>query len=75
MANMNHADQSIFTFKYNDAKQVFVYRYCDTSCVHCHRWLEVSHSLSEKAKLGLDDWLSLGGLVWSPDHFKEHLQS
>lgn len=65
MANANPAGQSLFTFKYNDVEQVLsIGTAIPAVCVVIVGLRFLTRAL-QNAKLGLDDWLSLGGLVGS----------
>lgn len=65
MANANSADQSVFTFKYNDAEQVLSIGIALPAVCIVIVGLRFCTRILQNAKLGLDDWLSLGGLVGS----------
>ena len=74
MANTN-AGQNKSTSMFNDADQVLSIGIAIPAvCIVIVGLRFLTRSL-QKAKLGLDDWLSLGGLVRSPDSFETHLQS
>lgn len=75
MATANPADQSIFTFKYNDAEDmVAIGTAIPTVCILVVGLRFLTRSL-QTSKIGLDDWLSLGGLVCPEDCLKLHFQT
>lgn len=75
MATANPAEQGIFTFKYNDAKQVVsIGTAIPTVCIVVVGLRFLTRSL-QNSKIGLDDWLSLGGLVCPEDCLELHFQS
>ena len=65
MANANSADQSQFTFKYNDADQVLWIGTALPAVCIVIVGLRFCTRILQNLKLGWDDWLSLGGLVGS----------
>lgn len=75
MDSTDPAGQSIFTFKYNNVGQV---RSIGTAipavCIGIVGLRFLTRTL-QRAKLGLDDWLSLGGLVGSTEFMERELQS
>ena len=63
MASKDPAGQSIFTFKYNDAGQVrSIGSAIPVVCIVIVG-LRFLTRILQRTRLGLDDWLSLGGLV------------
>ena len=67
MVSTDPAGQSIFTFKYNDAEQVLsIGTAIPAVCIVIVGLRFLTRTL-QRAKLGLDDWLSLGGLVGSTE--------
>lgn len=63
MANADTAGQSIFTFSYNDASQVLsIGTAIPAVCIVIVALRFFTRTL-QHATLGLDDWLSLGGLI------------
>ena len=75
MATANPAGQGIFTFKYNNAEQVVsIGTAIPTVCIVIVGLRFLTRSL-QKTKIGLDDWLSLGGLVCLEDCLELHFQS
>ena len=75
MATANPAEQGIFTFKYIDAEQmVSIGIAIPAVCIVIVGLRFLTRSL-QSSKIGLDDWLSLGGLVCPEDCLKLHFQS
>ncbi|CAD6593849.1 MAG: hypothetical protein ASARMPREDX12_007700 [Alectoria sarmentosa] len=63
MANANPVGQNIFTFKYNNAEQVLaIGTAIPAVCIFITGLRFITRAL-QNAKFGLDDWLSLGGLI------------
>lgn len=75
MANADPAGQNIFTFKYNDAGQVLSIGTAIPAVCIVIVALRFLTRILQHATLGLDDWLSLGGLVGSVECMKTHFQS
>lgn len=75
MANADTAGQSIFTFSYNDASQVLsIGTAIPAVCIVIVALRFFTRTL-QHATLGLDDWLSLGGLVGPVECVKPRFQS
>lgn len=75
MAKANPAGQGIFTFKYNDAGQVLsIGTAIPAVCIVIVGLRFLTRTL-QQARSGLDDWLSLGGLVGFRDCLGRSFQS